>query len=298
MLGCLPRDKHGNLLDNPTTGSIKIAADESIRPLIEAELDSFLGAYQYASIKCTYTSEPEAMAALLNDSVRLSIVTRKLSESEMEVFNKVRIVPFQTVVARDGVAMILNRENPDSVIQFTDFQSMIQGKIVDWKNLNKQSNLGDIEVVFDNPRSGIIRYLNDSVQHFDKLPKNFYAVSSNSAVIDYVSKKKNAIGLIGLSWISDRDDATVKQFLKTIRVARVQKDGDAVQPYQAYIANGEYPLRRHVYIISREARMGLGSGFTAYVAGDKGQRIVLKSGMVPATMPVRLVEFRKSKIQE
>jgi phosphate transport system substrate-binding protein len=50
-------------------------------------------------------------------------------------------------------------------------------------------------------------------------------------------------------------------------------------------------LYRTVYIISREARAGLGSGFTAFVAGDKGQRIILKSGLVPATAPIRIVEI-------
>ncbi len=118
-------------------------------------------------------------------------------------------------------------------------------------------------------------------------------MNSNKAVVDYVSQKPNAIGLIGVSWISDRDDSTAIQFLKSIRVASVSRDDEAVQPYQAYIANRQYPLCRDVFVISREARTGLGTGFTAFVAGDKGQRIVLKSGMVPATMPVRIVSVTK-----
>ena len=62
------------------------------------------------------------------------------------------------------------------------------------------------------------------------------------------------------------------------------------QPYQAYMAQGKYPLLRDVVMISREARSGLASGFMAFVASDKGQRIVLKSGLVPATMPIRIIE--------
>jgi phosphate transport system substrate-binding protein len=56
------------------------------------------------------------------------------------------------------------------------------------------------------------------------------------------------------------------------------------------VALKQYPLRRQVIIISREARTGLGSGFATFVASDKGQRIILKAGMVPAKMPVRIVE--------
>jgi len=50
-------------------------------------------------------------------------------------------------------------------------------------------------------------------------------------------------------------------------------------------------LWREVYILSKEAYTGLGTGFTAFVASERGQRIVLKFGLVPATMPVRLVEL-------
>ncbi len=57
-----------------------------------------------------------------------------------------------------------------------------------------------------------------------------------------------------------------------------------------------YPLYREVYIISKEAYTGLGTGFTAFVASERGQRIVLKLGLVPATMPVRLVELINDNI--
>jgi phosphate transport system substrate-binding protein len=68
---------------------------------------------------------------------------------------------------------------------------------------------------------------------------------------------------------------------------------DFYSPHPAYIANNSYPFIREVYMINRETFSGVGSGFTSFVAGDSGQRIILKMGMVPATMPVRLVEITK-----
>jgi phosphate transport system substrate-binding protein len=43
----------------------------------------------------------------------------------------------------------------------------------------------------------------------------------------------------------------------------------------------------------RESFSGLGSGFVSFVAGEKGQRIILKSGLVPATMPIRIIQTKK-----
>lgn len=111
--------------------------------------------------------------------------------------------------------------------------------------------------------------------------------------MDYVSQNENALGLIGLEWISDKDDSTSNSFMKRIRVMSVAGDSTHFKPYQAYLALKYYPLARKVTILSREARSGLGSGFMAFVASERGQRIVLKAGLVPVTMPLRVVEINR-----
>jgi phosphate transport system substrate-binding protein len=158
-------------------------------------------------------------------------------------------------------------------------------------------NKAGIEIVFDNPNSGLIRHLRDSVAHVDTLPKNCYAVQSNAAVINHVSENKNALGLIGLEWISDKDDSTSNTFLKKIRVVGVAGDSTHFKPYQAYLALKYYPLSRRITILSREARSGLGSGFMAFVASEQGQRIILKAGLLPVTMPLRIVEIDRRSFE-
>jgi len=87
-------------------------------------------------------------------------------------------------------------------------------------------------------------------------------------------------------------------FINKVKIAEIappdssEGTGSYYKPYQAYIATHYYPLWRTVYIISREARTGLGTGFASFVAGEKGQKIILRSGLVPASMPVRLVELK------
>ena len=67
---------------------------------------------------------------------------------------------------------------------------------------------------------------------------------------------------------------------------------NSCKPFQAYLALGRYPLTRDVYILLTDPRNGLASGFTTYVCSDRGQRILLKSGVVPATQAIRLVDVR------
>ena len=67
---------------------------------------------------------------------------------------------------------------------------------------------------------------------------------------------------------------------------------NSYKPYQAYLYYGNYPLARSIYALLNDPRSGLPWGFTSFMTSDKGQRIILKSGLVPATQPVRIVRVK------
>lgn len=290
IAACKDRDKQGRVLDTPTSGFVKIAIDESLRPLLDAELNTFEALYTRADIEPYYYPEAEAIDALMMDSVRLAVVTRRFTEEEKKYFKNIKITPTELDVALSAVALIVHRDNVDTLINMDQLRALLQGKINTWSQLGSKNKAG-IEIVFDNPNSGLIRHLKDSVAQVETLPPNTFAVKNNGAVVDYVSENRNALGLIGLEWISDKHDSTSNTFLKRVRVMSVAGDSAHFKPYQAYLALKYYPLARKITILSREARSGLGSGFMAFVASERGQRIVLKAGLVPVTMPLRVVEI-------
>lgn len=296
LAACKDRDRDGNVLDTPTSGFIKIAIDESLRPLIDAEVSTFEGLYTRADIESHYFAEADAIDALLKDSVRLAVVTRKFTASEKEYFKRIKITPTELDIAISAIALIVHRDNPDTLINMDQIRSLLQGTTNTWSELGSKKKAG-IEIVFDNPNSGLIRHLKDSVAKVDTLPSNCFAVENNEAVIDFVSQNENALGLIGIEWISDKDDSTSNSFLNRIRVMSVAGDSAHFKPYQAYLALKYYPLSRRITILSREARTGLGNGFMAFVASEGGQRIVLKAGLVPVTMPLRVVQIRQEPFE-
>ena len=280
--------------DTPTSGKVNCASDETLRPLADAELDTFHGLYKYAFISMKYHHETELFKALLNDSVKVIMASRKLRIDEENVFKNRNLIPVTTKVAVDALALIINKENKDSLLTISELKDILRGKIDSWKQLNPSTALTDIAFVFDHKGSSTVRYLSDSLMDNKAFPSYCFAVNTNKEVMEYVEQNKNAIGVIGVSWISDQDDANAVDFLSRVRVvALTDKEDpttmDYVQPYQAYIALKTYPLTREVYMISREGRTGLGTGFVSFVAADAGQRIVRLAGLLPATMPVRII---------
>lgn len=301
VLGCNLKERSKVEQNTTATGEITITADDGLMPIVDAEVNVFEAIYSKAKINVEYGSEAATINKLLNQEVRLAIATRPLTKGETDDFREKHKIDVKNIkIGTGALALIINRNNPDTAISYEQVQGLLRGEITTWKQINNTSPLKDVSIVFDNNNAASIRYLKDSVAKVNKLPTYAYAVDSNQKVIDYVAVNENAIGVIGVSWISDRDDTTTTGFLKRIKVMAVSKRGQAeyhdeyYQPYQAYIATGEYPFIQNIYILNAEPGIRLGSGFTAFVAGDKGQRVILKSGLVPATMPVRIVRFNKS----
>lgn len=284
-------------LDTPTSGTIKIAVDDSYQPMTEAELYTFQSLYTLCRINTSYKNEADVINDFMRDSVPLIIVNRKLTKEEELRLNAVQTIPRATKIAYDAVAFIVNNENPDTNLYFDRLADLFKGRISRWNQFNPTSKPEDIKVVFDNYKSGNPRYIREKF-NVSKLPATCFAVENNEAVIQYVEKNKNALGVISVNWISDKSDTVTIRFLKRVKVAGISTEGNNdpsatfYKPYQAYIAEGFYPFGREVFCINRQPYAGLGYGFTSFIAGPQGQLIVLHSGLVPATMPVRIVEVK------
>ena len=279
------------------SGTTTIAVDETFRPVIEAEIDLFKGIYGYAEINARYLPENEAFEQLLNDSVQLIIASRRLKADEIATINKRKLFPKEIKIATDAIALIVNPSNKDSLLSLKQIRDILSGKISKWDQLNPAYPDVPIRVLFDNEKSGIVKYMVDSICHGNFSTTNVSALEYNREVIEYTANHPDVLGFIGTSWIGNRNDSLHLSFHKKIKVVAVSEADvptyeNSYKPYQAYMLDNMYPLTRSIYIINAEPRSGLSSGFASFVASDKGQRIILKSGILPAVAPTRVVNVR------
>ena len=282
--------------DTPTTGKINIYVDETFKPIIESEVSVFEGIYHYAKINAIYKPEVDVINALLKDTTRLVVISRKLTKEETDFFKSKTFYPKEIKIATDGIAIIVNKNNIDTMLTMKNIKAILSGDITSWKQLNKNSKLQNIKVVFDNKKSSTVRFVVDSICKGSKISKYLSAMEYNTDVVDYVSKEPNALGIIGVSWICNSRDSVSMSFLDKVNVVRLTnqdevKFSNSCQPYQYYISKGIYPLTRSIYVINSEPRVGLATGFASFLASYRGQLIIYKAGILPATQPVRVVEI-------
>jgi phosphate transport system substrate-binding protein len=296
FLACGNKPKNSLPYDYDKAAAI-FTADESFYPILDEELEVFMATAALDSIRPEYTDQEEAIRKLMNNETWLAFAARSLSPKEIQNLKDRQFVPRVIPLAYDGLAVIVNNTNPDSCISIKDFKRILSGEVTRWNEIYPKSRLGEIDVVFDNPKSSTVTWCVDSLLGGKPInSKNIGAVKKSAEVIDWVEKHENAIGIIGSNWLNDKRDTTNVTFNKNITVMRVSRLDSATvrnswQPYQYYLYNGNYPLVRTIYALLNEPRSGVPSGFAHFCRLPKGQVIILRAGLLPvqANMNVREV---------
>ena len=288
LQGC--NNKSGpDIRDTTTTGTIHISVDESFRPVIDSQIKVFESQFPQAKVIVHYKPEAECLRDLNQDSIRMVIVTRGLSEQEEKILmDTLSYRPSYGTIAFDAIAVITNNQSNDTALTMEDIRSMIKG-----------TSGYKYKVLLDGiSATSTVRYVVDSILRGAPLTPNIVAAKNSEAVIDHVSKSNDVIGLIGVSWTGNKDDPNQSSFLKKVKIAALECNGcqgTYVKPYQANIAMGRYPMIRPLYYILKENYEGLGSGFKNFLIYEKGQLIFKRAYLLPSRMRF---EVRDMQISE
>jgi len=279
-----------NYSDTFTSGSIPLVVDESFAPIVDQEIYIFKNDNPDAKPQVSYRSENAAVKLLLNDSVRFAFLSRDLTADELNVLKQRNLPVISKEFAIDAVVIIVNQASADTSTSVEEIKKMLKGE-----------TKTDRSIVFDNPNSSLVRYLKDFVGVNNFAQKNIYALKSNKEVIEYVSTHPEAIGITGFSWIDD-PDPDYAAAVKKVRVLSIKNEDNKADPNRYFRPSQEtlylkqYPLKRSLYVVNCTGRKGLGAGLELFVEGDKGQRIILRSGLLPVLIPERNITIHSNKL--
>lgn len=282
FIGC-SSNKKSEKKDDILSGEIPVSVDETILPLFLEQKEVFESSYYDAKITVLANPEVQSINTLLRDEAAIAFLTRELTAEEKKHFeNKStpgRIYP----VGYDAIVLVTNKESSDSSMRVGDIVELLKG-----------NKVKDVKLVFDNLNSSILRYFIDAGE-IDKVANTYVETAANSeGILHEISKSTGKIGLISYNqYLSLKSSFTE---IEKIRILSVLNEQGAEQKYvlpsQASLSVGEYPLKRTIYVLNYQPNIGLGVGLSAFLTGDRGQRIVLKSGLLPATMPGREIIIR------
>ncbi len=286
---CNQKSKNEAEKETILKGSLDIAVDETVKQIVDDQVAVFEGTYYEAKINVKSKSEAEVINDLLNQKAKVAITTRDLTQEEKARFDKNKINPRVTPFAHDAIAFISSKNNNDTLIALKSVIDFLQGK-ADPKIKG---------LVFDNPNSSTVRYIKELAK-INEVPKSgVFSFKTNNEVIKFVSENEGMIGVIGINWIL-QPTPDMAETVKKVNVLYVKglNNDEYYSPTQNDLEIEKYPLARDLYIINCQGYTGLGMGFASFIAGDIGQRIVLKSGLLPYKTPGRKLKIRSEIIKD
>lgn len=295
--------------NSSTSGIASVACDESFENIMNQEVEVFEYTYPKANIIPYYIDEYAAIDSLMSLKTQLAITAHKLTQQQIDYLKSKNRTAFAQRFAVDAIALIVNKQNTIDEVTISDLRDILTGVSKTWHDV-EPSKLGKIQIVFDNQGSSTVRFMRDSILKGKPFTKEVYAQKSNKDVFKVVEQNKNAIGIIGVSWVTadmkgesksvaertaalQKNDTTTLNFSDRVKVLKVRRDNqiEGFQPYQAYIYDGSYPLYRSMYVISIAAGGSLSHGFLSFLTGFIGQKIIQNTGVLPAAIQPRLVSL-------
>jgi phosphate transport system substrate-binding protein len=280
---CNQQEKKNTNKESILKGTATILVDETLTPIIEDQVAVFESKYD-AKINIVSKSESEVVISLFKEKSGIAVLSRNLTIEENKIFEQKKITPKITKFATDAIALVSNKAYNDTLIDLQHVIEFMQG--------NQNSSIKGL--VFDNPNSSTVRYMNDLAGIKEIPQKGVFSFKTNQEVIKFVAQNEGMIGVVGVNWLF-QPMPDMQEYVDKVNVLGVKSlsGGNYYMPTQNNLAEGKYPLARDLYIINAQGYTGLGMGFASFVAGDIGQRIILKSGLLPVRIPGRKIIIRK-----
>jgi phosphate transport system substrate-binding protein len=247
--------------------------------MLRGEVLSFRDRYpKSAEIRIVANGSAEGMEQLVNGDVAMSILTRELTDPEVKAaVARAGLVAYP--IAWDALAVIVHRDCPVEQISRTELANVYRGTLTGWQGLGWKGG-GSIFPLTADPRSGLYEFIRQSLLGGDAYGQGVYAQTSEKAIVDLVATRPGTIGLVSHALVDDR--------VRTLRVSSA-KGLPYVPLSRETLMLKQYPLLRGISLCTPEQAGATASDFVTFVSSMDGQRIAVRYGYAPATVPVQVV---------
>lgn len=293
--GCFSERK-----ETPTKGIASVAVAESIEPVIRLEMEMFTDLYKDARVQLHPLPARSAVVEFFNvDSIKALITSRPLNAEERDVVRRTGLALEEYKVALDAVAVITHPLNAVDSMRTTQLDSVFRGLISTWERLDRMAPAAPILVCLPDQNSGEFEILGTRILKGKTFAPAARIAATSPDMIDFVAKERRAIGAVSIAWLRNNlDRVKVVAMSDPLAPDSLKQEGQAFTPIQGYMYKGLYPLTTDLMIYSKADKYGVAAGFISFISSAPGQKIFLNNGLVPATMPVRIVQLSNKELTQ
>ena len=266
--------------ESPTSGTLSLVSAESVAPVVQKEIAEFMRLYTKAAITCDSTTSREALVKFVNGETKMVVLSRNLEPEEKKSLDAAKFSYSSFALAKIGIAVVVNVENRVERLNLAQLRDIYTGGITRWEEVGGTG--GKITPISLSRNSGTAEVFLGTLGIDAGLSPDLRVVPASRDLTSAISGDPSAIGFVGMNWLSRE--------VKTVAVAR-DSSADFIDIHQASVYQGAYPLVETAYALTTAGAYGLASGLISFMTSAPGQKIFLNSGLVPVTMPVKLIQL-------
>jgi phosphate transport system substrate-binding protein len=262
---------------NEPTGFIQVKGSDTIVNAAQKVSEEFMKEYPHIFVAITGGGSGVGIASLISGTCDVATASREMKPKEIEIAHKHGVNPKEFTVAYDGVALIVNEKNPVDRLTIEELHKIFTGKATNWKEFGGK----DLPIVTLSREvsSGTHIYFKEAVVRLGKkdnteeFSDKTLLLTSSQAIVEEVAANEEAIGYLGMGYVSERTKALL-----------ISKNGVAYPPNVDNVQNKKYPLSRGLYFYTNGEPNGVTKLFIDFALGPKGQQQFSETGFVPTRL--------------
>lgn len=291
--GCGGKEPGSTVL---TKGTSRIGVDDAVSRVMDRELEAFGQQYSDAHLSLKAGPARSVVADFAADSFRVMALARKLNKEETDALKAAGVPLDEYEVARTAIAVVAHPQAPNGEFRIGQLDSIFSGLVTRWPGRQKLS----FELAVGGVNASTTEIFRKEVLHtgggYDPTAKAF---ATDEQVLAYVSKTPGALGIVTVDALQANalPVTVVSVSSPAMRPDSTYAPDTPYSPAPGFVFLGYYPISAPVYMYSREVDRNLALGFISFVCSAEGQKVIQRNGLVPVTMPVRLVQTTSQPVQ-
>ena len=251
---------------------ITVKGSDTMVHLISSWAEAFMQKNPGIEVSVTGGGSGTGFAALINGTTDICAASRSIKEKELTLANQKDIHPNEIVVTRDGIAVVVNPDNPINELTTNQLGKIFTGDFPRWSDVGGPDQ--EIVVLSRESSSGTYIFFQEMVLKKQDYRLDAKLLPATSAIIQSASTDKWAIGYAGLGFAFAATDK-----VKIIAV-KTDVESAAVMPSDMTVKSGQYPIARPLYLYLDGESEGTEKKFVDFCLSAEGQSIVTETGYV------------------
>ena len=242
---------------NRTSGrSVNLLGSTSIQPFAEILAERFAKNNPGQFVEVQGGGSTAGLQAAESGLADIGMCSRVLTAAETKQFTPITI-------ARDGLAIVVNRENPVGKLSLEQLRALFAGRVTNWNEVGGKG--GAVRPITREEGSGTRESFVRLVMGSERISRRALTQESNGAVKELVKGDPAAIGYMSLGLVGKELEAVAVE---------------GTQPTVENVLAGRYKLVRPLLFVTKGEASAAAQKFIDFVLSSEGQRLLVAEGLV------------------